>query len=425
MKGLLLVLLAPALLLQAQPRAQGFTLQNGLRVLHLEDHERPLVRACLYLRIEAGDTPAGRQGLPLLFHRMVDHAETADLKAGELDRILEDSGIRLRPSVETSGFAWRLVARSRDQDQAMGLLADRLLRPLFDPSLLEAERQACQRQLEHPEGSPHERLRQALNQDLHSGPTLDSLRAITLQDLLAFRAKVIRPDRAVLILHGDLGLEQAKRLVLLNLGSWTAPEPPSPGHPPSAPVSAPPPSVPAEGPRIPAPGAGIRVQALASRPGDLAPEAAELLNLLVPGDAGLVPVRVAMEEDSLVATLDGAVGTSGSVVWFLLLQRLEALRQRGFAQADLDRARTAWLARRSLDSLHPEAQMARVLAEALGRGGTEDRMQAMSLDAFNANLRKWLDPANLRMGASGDPEGLKTIPIRGSRSGPPDRGTAP
>jgi len=96
----------------------------------------------------------------------------------------------------------------------------------------------------------------------------------------------------------------------------------------------------------------------------------------------------------------------------LLLGRLETFRQRGFAQADLDRARVAWFARRTLDSLHPETQMDRALAEALGRGVAEDRLKALSLDALNLGLRNWLDPANLRMGASGDPGDLKSLTIR-------------
>jgi predicted Zn-dependent peptidase len=340
---------------------------------------------------------------------MVDHAETANLKADDLDRMLEDSGIQLTQSQEVGGFNWRLVARSRDQDRAMGLLADRLLRSLFDPSLLEIQRLACRRQLERPEGSPHERLRQALTQDPASRLSLSSLKAITLQDLLAFRAKVFRPDRAILMLHGDLGLEQAKRLVLLNLGSWTVQEPPAPGHPPSRPASAPPPSVPVDSPRISVPGAGVRVQVVASRPGELTPEAAELLNFLVPGDMSLSPVQATMEDGCLVATLDGDVGTSGAIVGSLLHERLKAFRRRGFAQADLDRARVAWFARRSLDSLHPEAQMDRALTEALGHGVAEDRLKALTLDALNLALRDWLDPANLRMGASGDPGDLKSL----------------
>ena len=410
MKPTLVVLLASALFLQAQPKVQGFTLPNGLRVLHLEEHEHPLVRACLYVKIESGDVPADRQGLPLLFQPMFDRAETADLKVGELDRTLDDSGIQLTQSVEAGGFTWRLVARSRDQDRAMGLLADRLLRTLLEPSLLETQRLACRRQLERPEGSAHARLRQALTQDPASKLTLTSLSTISLGDLLAFRAKVFRPDRAILILHGDLGLEQAKRMVLLSLGSWSAQSPSASVNPPSSPATASPSPAPVDAPQVPAPGAGIRVQAVAPRPGDLAPEAAELLILLVPGETSLLPVQVAIGNGGLVATLDREAGTSGSSVWSLLKERLEALRRRGFTQADLDRARVAWLARRSLDSLHPEAQMDRALAEALGHGATEDRMKAMPLETLNESLRNWLDPAKFRKGASGDPEDLKSLP---------------
>ncbi len=412
MKATLGILLAATLSLQAQSGVHSFTLANGLRVLHLEEREHPLVRVRLFVRLEPGDVPPGRQGLPLLFQRTFTKGETADLKAGELDRNLDDSGIQLTQSLEAGGVTWRLVTRSRDQDRAMGLLADRLLRTLLDPTLLEAERLVCKRLLERPEGTPHERLRQALAQDPAARPSMSSLGAITLQDLLAFRARVLRPDRAILILHGDLGLEQAKRLVLLSLGAWSVPSPTTPASPAPSLVSttASPGSVGTL--QIPSPGAGIRIQAVASPSGKLPREIVELLGLLVPGDASLPPVRVGVEDGCLVATLDGETGTPASVAWSLLHDRLEALRQRGFTQADLERARVAWLARRSLDSLHVEAQIYGALAEALGQSATEDRMRALSLEALNAGLSQWLDPAKLRVGALGEPELLKTLPIR-------------
>ena len=410
MKAHLGIILASALSLQAQPGVQTFTLPNGLRVLHLEEHEHPLVRVRLCLRLEPGDVPPGRQGLPMLFQRCFNHAETADLKAGELDRILDDSGIQMRQSLEAGGFTWWLVTRSRDQDRAMGLLADRLLRTLLDPTVLEAERLACRRLLDRPEEAPQERLLQVLTQDPASGPTLSSLGAITLQDLLAFRARVMRPERAILVIHGDLGLEQTKRLALLSLGAWAVPSAPAPVSPTPVSASTPTPLAPADALRIPSPGPGIRVQAVASRPEDLAREIVELLGLLVPGDASLPPVRVTVGAGRLVATLDGETGTPGSIAWSLLQDRLAALRQRRFTTAELEQARAAWFARRSLDSLHVEDQMSRALAEALGHGVTEDRMRALALEALNVGLSHWLDPARLRVGAAGEPELLKTLP---------------
>jgi len=401
MRRILLASLAAALTLQAQPGPQRFTLPNGLRVIHLEDHEHPVVRVRLHLGLEPGDTPPGRQGLPLLAMRMFLHSDAADLKADGFDRLLEDSGILLSSDTEPGGLAWRLAARSRDQDRALGLLADRLLRTVFDPTVLETQRLACWRQVEQLDTPPFQRLEVALLQDPGACPTIASLGAITLEDLLVFRAKVFRPDRALLLIHGDVGLEQAKRLVLLSLGSWTAQEPPRPVEPPAAAPPGVAPGLATDPLRIPAPGAGLRIQALLPLPSGLAPEAASLIALLIPGEPTVFPATIAWRPEGLLATLDAGLEMTGAAAWSLLQERLESLRRRGFTTSDLERARTAWTAGRSLASLDAEAQLDAALAQAAGRAATLDRMKALTLDQLNAALRTWLDFGKFRRGTAG------------------------
>jgi predicted Zn-dependent peptidase len=408
-------------LLWAQPPAgpagiQRFTLPNGLRVVHLEDHERPLVRIRLQLDLEPGDGPPGRPELAVLALRMLDQADAGSLKAQDIDEALEGSGIRLIQGLDHEGISWRLAARSRDQDRALGLLADRVLRAVFDPFVLELQRLACWREAGRLDASPHARLRRALEpeQSLRT-PTIAGLGAVTLEDLLAFRARAFRPDRAVLILHGDLGLEQAKRLVLLSFGTWTAapPAPPASVAPalnaPAATTPATPsPAATEPGPLlIPAPGAPLRAQVVAAAPADLAPEAEALLRLLLPGDPALFPAKLRIEPPCLVATLDGE--TSARVARASLGARLEALRSRGFTEADLRRARAAWTAGRALLTLHPEARIAEAMKEIRGRAVHPARLEALTLEALNGALRRWLEPARLRIGLTGDPEVLKKI----------------
>jgi hypothetical protein len=407
MRALLLAGLAaltlPALL-SAQPRLQRFTLPNGLRVVHLEDHERPLVRARLHLLVAADDTPPGRQGLVPLALGMVNHADAAGLKADVFDRFVEDAGIQLTASLEPGGVEWRLLTRSRDQDRAFGLLADRLLRTVFDPAALEVQRLATWRGEEGLEATPDTRLRRALVQEPGARPSTTSLGAITLEDLLVFHARVFRPDRAVLILHGDLGLEQAKRMVLLSLGSWTVKEPVPPY--PSLPVAAPVQRITPEALlRMPVPGAALRLQAAADRPAEVTQEAAALLGLLVPQDPALTRVQVTVEAGTLVATLDAGNGDGSP-----LEARLGALRQRTFTQADLDHARAAWEAGRALESLDPGLRMDAAFAEIEGRQVQATRLRALTPADLNAALHRWLEPARLRTGAVGDPEALKALP---------------
>jgi hypothetical protein len=156
--------------------------------------------------------------------------------------------------------------------------------------------------------------------------------------------------------------------------------------------------------REPGRSAQVLAQALIQPPAGLAPEVAALLGLLVPGDPALLPVQVSREDHGLVATLDAGPGDAATTVWSRLLTHLEALRRRGFTQADLDRAKEAWIARLSLESLDPERQMATALDQALGRGVSRDRLQAVPLEVLNTGLRRWLDPAGFRGGVTGVPE---------------------
>ena len=385
-----LAALALAIQLQAQAplRTQAFSLPNGLRVVLLEDHERPLVRARLHLPLEPG-LETMRPGLGALARRMLSRSDAGNLKVEEFHQILARAGIELAPSLGADGLSWNLVARSRDQDLALGLLADRVLRPLFEPATLETERLACWRDIERLAVSPQGKLRLALEPDWTLRvPSLDSLKAVTFEDLQAFFVRVSRPDRAVLILHGDLGKEQAMRLVFQTFGTWTT-QPAPDLHAPAAPP-------PADRVQVPASGNLPWALAVAAAPPDLGPESRALLALLLAEEPVLPPAQLRVEGSDLVASLEGLPGSDAGA---LLMDRLQTLRQRGFTESDLRRARAAWSAGSALVALHPGAVMDQAVAEARQLAATPARMEALTVEALNDGLHRWLDPARIRAGA--------------------------
>ena len=93
----LLLACAATLVAQAQTpaRMQSFVLPNGLRVVHLEDHEHPLVRVQLRFQLRPSDTPPGQQGLSALALELLHHSPAGDLKPEAFDRSLTTSGISL------------------------------------------------------------------------------------------------------------------------------------------------------------------------------------------------------------------------------------------------------------------------------------------------------------------------------------------
>lgn len=392
------VLVAAALCLQAQPsRPHRFTLANGLRVIHLEAQGHPMIRVWLHLRKVPGDIPPGQGGLDALALRMLDRGWAADIRTGEADRLLEDAGILLTVDPAPEGITWKLLARNREQDLALGLLADRVLRPIFDPAALEAQRLACWQTFLAPSAlGPLLRLDPALR------PTEASLGRLGLDDLLAFQRRVFRPERAVLVLQGDLGLEQAKRLVALSLGTW------SPAGAGVTPIPPPAPGGPAGTTLLTqlAPGPRLRLEAVAPRPPEVSPEVAALLAILLQGEPDL---QVTLQELCLQQTLL-PVGPDGAATALAALHaHLASLRARTVGAEELALAQGAWIKAQSLRTLDPEARMDAALAEALGRAPLADRVAAVSLEALTAGLRAWLAPAQVRLGAAGPRAGLAEL----------------
>ncbi len=415
MRRLLLACVAPFLVqvpaqAQALPQAtvrtsaQTFTLPNGLRVVHLENHEHPLVRVLLWVPLEPSDVAPGHQGLPDLTLRLLNRSPAGELKADTFERSLAAAGIQFDATCTQDHLEWRLLARSRDQDQALGLLAERLARTALDPALLERERLDCWREREGLDLPPRERLARLLRLDPTHRPTAFSLGSISFEDILAFRARVLRPQRALLILHGDLGLEQAKRLLLLNLGAWTSGALESRPPAPFTALAVPPDPI-----RITTGEAGLRLQAWAPCPAEVSPESAALLRLLVVAEPVTHGIQHRVEASGLEWTLEAGVASTPAQALAQLQAEVEALRQRRFNKADLEQARRVYLAQRPLEALHPEAQLATALANATGTGVALGRLQNLRLEDLQADLARWLQPANLRIGALGPVEALKAL----------------
>ncbi len=322
----------------ALPAARSFTLPCGLRVQLLEDHERPMVR--FELRVEL-DPPSAEAMPPLrdLGFTLLRTGGSGHRSRQEFERALDGLGLELRQEREALSIHWSLLARSRDQDLAMGLLADLVLRPAFDGTALELER-----------GRYYDRLHQAtplaqaeesfrLAQMGVAAPTEQALGALTTADFGAWHRRTLRPERATLVLYGDLDLAQARQLATLNLGTWSA-DPAVPAAAPLPPTTAP--------IAVPLTGAPTEVRAA------LGPVSADAILLLPWAQARLAAQGVELQwpGNLLSARLRGGVGDSAKTLQATLVAALSTLSA-GPAESDLAHLRMEELIQARLRPLHP------------------------------------------------------------------------
>lgn len=379
-----LPLLLPAALVASPPagRVQEFRTPSGLRVLLEERHERPLLRLELRVAWEARELPGGRECAGEMMCAILDRCGAGGMTRFALERSLGDRGLKLDFEGQKNSLFWSMLADSQDQEDAFQFLAHAVFRPSLVEGITATQREAKR------EVSPEDAFRAALGFPIE-GVTVCELE---LPELLALHRQLVRPERAVLVIQGDLNLAQARQLVSLHLGTWApASEPVHAGT--MAPAEAP------ECLRIPG-GTPLVMAGSAAPEGEPRLRAAHvLLGILLERsfraspDEGTVLETPRPEGDAgpLLFRVPSPSGKSEK----LLRERLDRLVTQGFSASELAQAKIRWRAERSALTLHPEEELSvRARGALLGEPGLF--LEEITLENVNEALRSRLSPKGLR-----------------------------
>lgn len=208
-------------------------LDNGLRVLVLEDHAIPSVALSLVYRVGSRNEGPGTTGLAHFFeHMMFNGSETYG--PGAFDRLMEARG------ASNNAYTTRDITVYQDwfPPEALPLIldleADRLRALSFAPALVESERGVVANERRRYMSEPDSRLDEQLYATAFTAhpyrwPVLGWMADIenwTLDDLKSFHARHYNPGNATLVIVGDLRAEQVFREVEDRFGSIPAGPPP-------------------------------------------------------------------------------------------------------------------------------------------------------------------------------------------------------
>ncbi len=196
----------------AFPPFTRMRLSNGLEVVLAEYHEMPLVVFQMLFRAGRSSDPTGKSGLAHLMAAVWDEG-TQTRSGEELAAALARLGASLSIGADWDTSGVRLFTLKHSWTEALRLYAEVICQPLFPEKELEREKQLTLGQLQqwrqdavmlahlafsaalygsdHPYGQP-------------SLGTPPSIQAITRADVEAFYRQHIRPDRATLIVVGDI-----------------------------------------------------------------------------------------------------------------------------------------------------------------------------------------------------------------------------
>ena len=194
------------------------TLDNGLRVLVLEDHRNPIVTVQTWYRVGSRNEVPGKTGLAhFLEHLMFKGTPTHG--KGQFARTVERNGGQDNAFTSHDVTSYYVNIAADRVDMILGLEADRMRHLLLDPKEIDAERQVVMeerrtRTEDDPDGYLSEEfLAAAYKAHPYGWPVIgwmEDIARITPAELRTFYDRYYQPNNALLVIVGDV---EARRIV--------------------------------------------------------------------------------------------------------------------------------------------------------------------------------------------------------------------
>ncbi|MBD9378870.1 pitrilysin family protein [Pseudoxanthomonas sp. PXM04] len=218
----------------AFPMVQRACLSNGMRVILAERHTIPVTQ--LQLHFDAGlaaeqgrNTGVARTALAMLGEG------TQRLDSVEVARQLQRLGATFQPFTTLDSSGVLLGTLNTGLADALVLCAQLVRRPAYRAEDLERLRAQLLATISRELGNPATVASRLLPRLLFgaghaygvpfSGTgSLDAVQALTQEDLMAFHATWLRPDRATLFLAGDTTMDTVLPMLESAFGDWSAPQ---------------------------------------------------------------------------------------------------------------------------------------------------------------------------------------------------------
>jgi zinc protease len=236
-------LLAPGPAGAADIQVHREVLDNGLVLQVVERHALPIVTVQMGIRAGAALDPRGAAGTASLTAALLTEG-AAGRSANEIADAIEFVGGRLGAGVEEDFARATVTVLSRDLDTGLGLLADVVRRPAFEPKEVERVKKEVLGGIEADEDEPAKVAGKAFDEALFGAHPYahppegdrDGVVAATPESLRAFHDRYYHPDGSVLNFVGDVTVEQARAKARSAFGDWprggAAPPAPEPVSPP-------------------------------------------------------------------------------------------------------------------------------------------------------------------------------------------------
>jgi predicted Zn-dependent peptidase len=203
-------------------RVHRTVLPNGLKLMVLEDHTAPTFAIQTWYKVGSKNEVENYTGLAHLFEHMM-FKRTKNTAEGEFDRVLEQSGAEgLNAYTNTDHTVYIQELPSDKLELILKYESDRMVNLIVDEAAFKTEREVVQnerrfRTENNPDGLIYQTLGElAFKKHPYHWPVIGyeaDLERMTAKDAEQFYRSHYAPNRAVLIIVGDVTADSVQALV--------------------------------------------------------------------------------------------------------------------------------------------------------------------------------------------------------------------
>lgn len=228
---------SPGTALASAPRSEAViekTLDNGLRVLLLEDHRSPIVSFQIWYRVGSRNERRGATGIAHFLEHMMFKG-TPRFGRGRFSQIIEQNGGRDNAFTSHDVTSYFVDIAAVKLEQIVELEADRMRRLLLDPKEIESERQVVMEERrtrtdDDPDGALAEETGAiAFHAHPYGAPVIGwmvDLKRITPEEIGTFYRTYYVPNNALVVAVGDF--DGPETLALIERAFGPIPRAPAP-----------------------------------------------------------------------------------------------------------------------------------------------------------------------------------------------------
>lgn len=226
------------------PVPKVLTVANGMKVYLVEDHALPVMNASLVTLAGSGANPVSKPGLAAFTARMLTQG-TQDRSATQLADDSALIGASLHATATTDNAAISIGALSNNTEAVLDLLQDVTVHPAFQAAEVERVRKSRVVTILQEADTPTAALVRVGLKVLYgdsspyayrSNGTIESVKAITRDDLQTFWGSHYAPEDSALVLAGDITESEARSYADKYFNNWKANGTVAPTQTPAAPA---------------------------------------------------------------------------------------------------------------------------------------------------------------------------------------------